>query len=169
MSDEPTSKPELIARINERWDALQALVAKLDAAGMERPLGDGWSAKVHLAHVAAWERSLMGILRKGNRAEAMGLPQEVWDAHDLEATNGVLATSADHRPLDTVLAESAAIHATLMALLESLTQEDLEKPYSHYQPADLPFNPNPVVGWVHGNTWDHYNEHIGWLEAGIRG
>ena len=56
----------------------------------------------------------------------------------------------------------------LVMLLNSMTQADLEMPYSHYQPDDLPYNGNPVGGWVHGNTWDHYNEHIGWLEAGLK-
>ena len=72
------------------------------------------------------------------------------------------------RPLPEVVAESQATHGELMALLNSMSQEDLEKPYSHYQPDVPPPNAAPVGGWVHGNTWDHYNEHIGWLEAGLK-
>jgi hypothetical protein len=167
MSDEPRTKPELLALIEERWTVLQALLRRLSDAEMEQPLGDGWSAKVHLGHLAAWERSLMGLLRKENRGDAMGLPREIWDAHDLDGTNGYLARATGVKSLETVRSESDATHAELMALLTSMTQEDLEMPYSHYQPDDKPFNGSPVGGWVHGNTWDHYNEHIGWLEAGL--
>ncbi len=178
MSDEPTSKQALLDRIDERWGALQALVSALSPADMERPLGDGWSARVHFAHLTAWERSAIGLLRKQHRGDAMGLPRSLWDAHDQgdeatwadtgEAVNAALAATAETQPLAEVLAQSASTHAELLALLGSLTQEDLERPYSHYQPDDPPFNPAPVVGWVHGNTWSHYNEHIGWLEAGLK-
>ena len=179
MSDEPTTKQALLERIDERWAALQALVSTLSAADMERPLGDGWSAKVHLAHLAAWERSAIGLLRKQHRGDAMGLPRSLWDAHDKgdegswpetgELVNATLAATAETQPLDQVLGESASTHEEVIALLNSMTQEDLERPYSHYQPDDPPYNPAPVVGWIHGNTWDHYNEHIGWLEAGLKG
>lgn len=168
MADEPTTKPELLARIDERWGALQDLLAKLSPADQERPLGDGWSAKVHLAHLAIWERSLMGLLRKQDRAAAMGIPAEIWGSHDEDTINNLAAQRAMDRPLAEVTANSEEVHAELMELVRSMSQEDLEKPYSHYQPNDPPDNTAPVVGWVHGNTWDHYNEHIGWLEAGLK-
>ncbi|MGE3074037.1 MAG: ClbS/DfsB family four-helix bundle protein [Dehalococcoidia bacterium] len=168
MSDPPTTKPELMTLINERWDALQSLFASMTDEELDQPLGDGWSAKVHLAHVSGWERSLMGLLRKGDRGAAMGLAPEVWSSHDTDAINAALADLALQESPAVILQTAGAVHGELMALLESLSQEDLEKPYSEYQPGDLPYNGNPVGGWVHGNTWDHYNEHIGWLEAGLR-
>ena len=168
MGDEPTTKPELLGLIDERWSVLQQLLGKLSDTEMERPLGDGWSAKVHLGHLAGWERSLMGLLRKQNRGDAMGVPREIWDAHELDGTNGYLARATEVKSLAIVRSESDATHGELVMLLNSMTQADLEMPYSHYQPDDLPYNGNPVGGWVHGNTWDHYNEHIGWLEAGLK-
>jgi hypothetical protein len=168
MSDPPTTKPELLALIDERWAVLQGLLGKLSDDDMERPLGDGWSAKGHLAHLALWERSLMGLLRKQDRAEAMGIPAQLWAGHDTDAINNFVVERSNARPLEDVVAESDRTHQELVSLLHSITQEDLEKPYSHYQPEDLPYSSNPVGGWVHGNTWDHYNEHIGWLEAGLK-
>ena len=109
----------------------------------------------------------------------MGVPRETWDAHATgdesswpatgEAVNTALAAIAARQTLNQVLSQSASTHEELLAQLGSMTQEDLERPYSHYQPDDPPFNPAPVVGWIHGNTWDHYDEHIGWLEAGLNG
>lgn len=163
----PTTKPELMATIAERWSDLQSLVSALSSGELERPLGDGWSAKVHLAHIAAWERSLMGLLRKQDRGEAAGLPPDVWAGHDTDQMNAFIAERAAPRPLEDVLTESSATHGELMALLESLSQEDLQKPYSDYQPQDPRYNAEPVVGWVHGNTFYHYDEHIGWLKAGL--
>lgn len=168
MADVPTTKPELLALIRVRWDAFQELLGQLSEADMDRPLGDGWSAKQHAAHVTAWEKSLHGLLRKQDRGAAMGLPPELWAGHDLEAINGFLAVEAAPKTVHAVLREASETHDELMALLESMKQEQLEQPYSDYQPFDPKPNANPVGGWVHGNTWDHYNEHIGWLEQGLR-
>lgn len=168
MADEPTTKPELMARIHERWDALQAVLKTLDNEAMDAVRADGWSPKVHLAHITVWERSLLGLLRKQQRWEAMGIPQLLWDTHDTDAINGHVAEAASAADLAEVRKQSLATHVELMEHLESMSQEALEKPYSEYQPGDFPYSESPVGGWVHGNTWDHYNEHIGWLEAGIR-
>ena len=43
---------------------------------------------------------------------------------------------------------------------------DLQKPYSHYQPKD-PDEKRPVVGWVAGNTYEHYAEHIDWINQAL--
>ena len=167
MTEPPRTKPELLGLIDERWKVLQDLLHDLNGRQLEQPLGDGWSTKVHLAHLALWERSLMGLLRKEDRGVAMGIPSELWAGHDTDAINNFVAERSKAQPLDEVIGNSTQTHHELMTLLKSLSQEDLELPYSHYQPDDLPHNPNPVGGWVHGNTWDHYNEHIGWLEAGL--
>ncbi|MGE0600210.1 MAG: ClbS/DfsB family four-helix bundle protein [Dehalococcoidia bacterium] len=168
MTEPPRTKPELLILIRERWGALQSLVSALGGDEVDEPLGDGWSAKVHVAHIAAWERSLMALLRKQDRGAAMGLAPEVWASHDTDAINAVIAEESVGMPAEEVIEDATRVHGELMALIDSLSQEDLEKPYSEYQPGDLPYNGNPVGGWVHGNTWDHYNEHIGWLEAGLK-
>jgi hypothetical protein len=168
MTDPPTSKPELLALIRERWDVLQDLLSRLNDEELERPLGDGWSAKSHIAHLDAWEVSLTSLLRKQDRGAAMELPPGMWERHDLEEINAFIAKRAEGQRLRDVRDSALSTHTDVMQLLDSLTQEDLEKSYSHYQPFDPEPNPAPVAGWVHGNTWDHYNEHIGWLEAGLR-
>lgn len=169
MAGEPTTKPELIALINERWDALQDVLKGLDNEAMDRQLPDGWSPKMHLAHITVWERSLLGLLRGQDRAEAMGIPKLLWDGHDTDAINGHVAEAASTMDLQEIRKQSLATHVELMEQLESMSQEDLERPYSEYQPGNGEYNAAPVGGWVHGNTWDHYNEHIAWLKNGLKG
>ena len=53
-------------------------------------------------------------------------------------------------------------HARLVAALGKLRDADLQKPYSYYQTKDAD-EKRPVVGWVAGNTYEHYAEHIGWI------
>ncbi|MGD9933009.1 MAG: DinB family protein [Dehalococcoidia bacterium] len=154
-------------RIDERWQELLALLDGLDAVGIERPLGDGWTVKVHVAHITAWERSLLGILKKGSRADAMGVPGDLWQGHDTDAINAFLAARARGERAEAIREQLLETHAELTGVLRGLTDEDVALPYSAYQPHDPPSNANPVSGWIAGNTWEHYEEHIGWLRAGL--
>ena len=58
-------------------------------------------------------------------------------------------------------------HAALMAGLGKLSDADLKQPYSHFQPGD-PDEKRPVIGWVAGNTYEHYAEHIGWINQLVK-
>jgi len=169
MAGEPTTKPELMALIRERWDVLQGILEGLDNEGMERAISGDWSPKMHLAHVTAWERSLLALLRKQDRGEAMGIPAALWEGHDTDAINSFVAAAAAVTDVREVRRQAMATHGELMGQLEAMTQEDLARPYSEYQPGVGEYNSRPVGGWVHGNTWDHYDEHIGWLNEGLRG
>jgi hypothetical protein len=54
----------------------------------------------------------------------------------------------------------------LLDALDGLTDADLFKTYSHYQP-DEPGKDSgaPILGWIAGNTYAHYAEHQGWIQA----
>lgn len=160
-------RSELLSAIEDRWSRLQKLLSHLSEAEKERPLTDGWTPKQHVAHLSAWERSLLALLRKQQRSQAMGLPVYLWDSADEEKINAFIAEKAAARPLETVADESSATHDELMRLLESMTADEFGLPYSSYQPFDPELNARPVIGWVRGNTWEHYEEHIGWLEQGL--
>ena len=58
-------------------------------------------------------------------------------------------------------------HGALMAGLGKLSDADLKQPYSHFQPGD-PDEERPVIGWVAGNTYEHYAEHIGWINQLVK-
>ena len=158
---------EVRDQIGGRWAELMGLLETLSEPEYERPLGDGWPVKVHLAHITAWERSLLGILGKRSRAAAMGVPEVLWQQEDTDAINGFLAAQATGETTGAILERLRDTHAEVVEAIGALTDKDLERPYSDYQPGDLPYNPDPVGGWVAGNTWEHYEEHIGWLRAGL--
>lgn len=160
------SVEELLRRIDSRWQKLQGLLGALTPADWERPLGDGWPVKVHVAHLAAWERSALGILNGASRPEAMGVPQDLWDRHNTDEINDHLANHAMELPAASARQELDESHQAIVARLSSMTVDELLKPYSHYQP-DAPQIAEPVIGWVVGNTFGHYDEHIEWLEAGL--
>lgn len=163
------SKQELVRRIEVRWRKLQGLLGALVPADWERPLGDGWPVKVHVAHLADWEDSLLGLLEKRSRAAAMGIPEELWARHDTDEVNRVMADRAMGASPTDCRERLERTHARVVEMVEEMTEADLLLPYSHYQPGEGVENAAPVVGWVVGNTFGHFDEHIGWLEAGLIG
>ncbi len=166
MTDVEWTRPGLLARIGERWLQLEAIVASFPADRRESPGPDGWSLKDHVAHVTAWERSLLALLRGEDRAAAVGLDRAFYDAHETDIlVNAAIRDLHLADPFDSALEDFAATHREVLALLDGLDDSALSLPYSHYQPEDLPYNERPVIGWIAGNTFEHFEEHTGWLTA----
>jgi len=152
----------VMAPIETGWDELNALIDSLGPQGLTLTGSDGWAVKDHLVHIAAWELSLLGLLEGADRRSAMGVP----DAdEETDAINAAVWALHRGKTPEEARAYSRDTHAALMALLGRLSEADLERPYNHFQPNDPrdPSDNRPAVDWVAGNTWEHYAEHIGWI------
>lgn len=149
-----------ISRIDAAWKELSLLVKKLGPDGLMAKAADGWAVKDHLAHIGAWEHSLRGLIEGQDREVAMGLHEPVEEGTD--AVNDAVFKLHQYETGEEALKYFGDSHAQLMAALGKLTDADLQKPYSHYQPSD-PEEKRPVKGWVAGNTYEHYAEHIDWI------
>lgn len=158
------TKEELLTRMAIAYDAAEALLAAHDQAALTRPLSEsGWSAKDYLAHLMVWEGSIVSLLQKKDRMKAMGLNKETTDLNDFDAQNDVLYHLHKDRSLDDVTRAFRDTHQQLLALLADLTDEDLHKPYRDYQPQETDkgeYINNPIMGWLAGDTYAHYAEHI---------
>jgi len=149
-----------MSRIDAAWNELSDLVTKLGPDGLMATAADGWAVKDHLVHVGAWEKSLLGLIEGEDRLAAMGLHEPVEEETD--AINDAIVRLHQDETSEQALKYFRDSHAQLIAALARLTDADLQKPYSHYQPSD-PDEKRPVMGWVAGNTYEHYAEHIGWI------
>jgi len=172
MSQEPIAaaaalpaKTEVVDRIDQAWQELQAAIGAAPEDALTRPGEDGWSVKDHLAHLAAWERSLLALLRGEDRAAALGADPGSYRTVGIDALNAGIHQRAQTIPLADVLAEFRLGHERLLTTLDSLTDADLRRPYAAYQPHDPEAPSAPVVGWVAGNTYEHYREHVGTIRA----
>ena len=162
-----TAGNSVLAPIDKGWRELNALVESLGPSGLLLTGADGWSVKDHLAHIAAWEASLLALFDGADMAAAMGVAQpeggidalndEVWKRH------------RDLRP-EQALAYLRSTHDALVARLAAMSDADLGLSYNHYQPNDPrdPADDRPAVEWVAGDTWEHYAEHIPWIQAIVR-
>ena len=150
-----------MARIETSWNELVELVNQVQGAGGLTQIGaDGWSVKDHLAHIGAWEHSLLALIEGRDRLAGMGLHDPVDENTD--AVNDAVWKLHRNQTPEQALKYFRDSHTQLLAALGKLSDADLDKPYGHYQAAD-PDEKRPVVGWVAGNTYEHYAEHIGWI------
>lgn len=62
-------------------------------------------------------------------------------------------------PVD-VLATLRTAQSRPPDLIGGMSDEDLARPYSHFQPDSPPYYPNPLVGWIAGSSFGHVDLHL---------
>ena len=162
----PTTTDAVLAELDRAWAELEDTINRLDAAALTGPTdAAGWTAKDHLAHLAAWERSLIALLAGEDRAAALGVDPALYARGDIDVINAALRTQHAVRPLAEVLGDLRETHERTRATVAALSAGDLALPYAHYQPRERPDETAAVVHWVAGDTYEHYREHRGWIMA----
>lgn len=167
--EEAYTVANLLRRIGDRRGRLEAVLAPLSDEEMSAPRADGWAVRDHLAHIVGWEGSLLALLRGESRALAVGLTPGEYETLDTDAINARILADSRGLPLAEVKRRFAERHEEVLAFLRGMSDAGLMLPYSHYQPNDPPRNENPVIGWIAGNTFGHYEEHLEWIEKSLRG
>jgi hypothetical protein len=164
MSATPdTDTTALLARIRASRNALEIAANSLSDEQLVAPGPDGWSAKDHLAHVAAWEDCLLGYLNGRGAGQTFGLPDGELGT---DAVNAILHRRYADLTASEAREKFAVSHAAVMAGLEALTDADIARPLASYLPdRDDDTARQPVLGWIVGNTCEHYDEHRGWILA----
>ena len=161
------TKAELMSEIESSWSKLDMALNRLREAQLTNPKdAEGWAVKDHLIHMAAWERSVVFALQGKPRHEGLGVDEELYLNGNDDEINAAIQKQTAKMPASEALAELRNVHSQMMNLLEGLSDEDLQKPYSHYLPNE-PGEPdnNPVLYKIHGNTANHFNEHLGWIQS----
>jgi len=163
MSDRPATKAELLRLIQQGWDDFHAFLARYSREQLST-LKDavGWTPKDHIVHLAVWEDSIHVLLNGQSQREGLGLDEATW-ASDYDHQNAVLRERYLALTLDEVLDLFRRSHARLIAKIETLSDEDLRKPYRHYDPTSD--DDRPIIGWIIGDTYEHYQEHAPWIAA----
>jgi hypothetical protein len=169
MTDETVlSKTELLARIERGWDEFKTYIKTLTDSQLTTPTdAAGWTAKDHLTHIAVWEDGTFAIFQGLDRPEYMGVDKATWDSHDYDKINAVIQQRHKNKSLAETMTMLNETHRRVVDKLQSLSDEELQRPYNHYQPgssADA-----PAINWVTGNTYEHYAEHIPWIDAIVKG
>ena len=172
MSEERvTKKSDLLDHIDRDWSALSAALAQLSLETMTTIQDDqGWTVKGHLVHLYYWERSALYFLQGKPRHAGLDVPEAIYAGDDVDVINEVVFQKHQALSLDQALAQLRELQLELLAALDPLTDEDLQKPYRHYLP-DEPGEGDgpPAMNVVYGNSAHHFREHLAWIEALVAG
>lgn len=167
MNDEiinaPVNRANMLRFIEQGWNAMHAYLSTLSEAQLTTPKdAAGWTVKDHIIHLAVWEDGVFALLEGTARWKGMGLDEATWDG-DIDEINAAIQQRYRDMPLDQALQTWRRSHERLVSKIEALTDEDLLRPYRHFQPDSD--EERPVYGWIVGNTFGHYHEHKPWMEA----
>jgi hypothetical protein len=152
--DPPRTVVELSAMIDRERGALEQAVSGMS----EETFVDtsaGWSAKDHLAHVAAWERRLLGEVEGDQVAARFGLDEAAIANAETDVINAMIhARYRDDSPA-TVRAEFRAAGEALQALMAGMSDADLMRPVRPDDPMV-----DTLVDLIAWDTYRHYPDHV---------
>jgi tetratricopeptide (TPR) repeat protein len=138
-------KTRLIQLLDLSRSFQQQLIADLDPAQRNAPgTWEDWSIKDELAHVIAWQLNSLA------RIAALRHDEPVPDFSDYHTINRSIYNTNRQRTLAEITAEGDRVHADLVALIQSLSEDELTRPvrFSDREPSSL-------AAQIMGNGFEH--------------
>lgn len=169
MSDEETAVTvaELRRRMEAGWQAFAGAIDALSPDQLDGPQDAArWTVQDHMAHLAAWADGIAALLRGEPRWAAMGLAISAAEREglDYDALNEQIAARHRSKSAAEVRAWLAAAHRRVADAVAAMSDADLLRPYGSFlSPPDAAGD--PIFGYVAGNTYEHYAEHLPWIQA----
>ncbi len=111
----PQSTSELMALIDQEWNALMQVVDRLTPQQMTNPDSGGWLPKDNLAHLAAWMRVMKdSYLHRMPEYQSMGIEAERFKQLDTDGVNAVLFERDRNRSTLQVLSELKSTYSDVV-------------------------------------------------------
>ena len=159
------TKSDLLANIRRDRAQFDALVARVGEARMTEPaLEDGWSVKDVLAHISAWEKICLALVRNNQPIQAPPLGES---GPSTDVINQKIYEESRGKRLDDIVAEARRSYADLLALVEGLSEDALTAVLGAGQEGTG--GSPPVWQLISGNSDDHYREHSAQIERWLGG
>jgi hypothetical protein len=149
----PKTKEKLLEEIRARHQRFEEKIAGLPRDVLLRPRTVGaWSVKDTVAHITAWEKSLLSRYDDG----LVGGPAK--DGHAGEtigAVNRRIFEENLSRSLDDVMADFNATYRRMLSVIESIPEEDMFARGKYAWTGQY-----RLLDYIWGNTAGHYAEHL---------
>lgn len=152
------NKADLIQRLETDWARLQQSLDGLSEEQLHAPgiVGE-WSIKDILAHITAWQTSLIAAMFKAER----GLnPEATGAGATVDELNAQWYRELKDRPFDQVWDDLDASYHQLLGRLENWSEADLFEPKRFKWMKGQPFE-----RYLAGDSYEHYAEHAEQIEA----
>jgi hypothetical protein len=144
------TKFELLNQIRNERGYLEKTLARLTLAQMLIPGVDGrWSVKDALAHISTWERWMI----RWTNSLLQGKKPETPEAWNVDQMNEETYKRVKEIPLAEVLEEFRLSYWDSLALVESLSEEQLQTIYNETWPM------GPLWTGIAANMNWHYRDH----------
>jgi hypothetical protein len=167
MNENEITKAQLLERIEASWEELQTVLGSLDDAPLTRvDPASGWAVIDHLTHLAAWERGIAYLLTHRSRYEGMGITPKQWRDLTMDEVNEVVHQAGKGRVAAETLAIFRQSHTEMLDALAEMSDADLMRPYRDFSASEADSD-QPIIGWIIGDTYEHYEEHLGYIRAAI--
>lgn len=164
-NDNEMTKTQLLERIQTGWEELMGVLVSLDDATKERvDPASGWAIGDHLFHLAAWEQGIAYLLTGRSRTAGMGITADQWRDLTMDQINDLVHEHGRGRPAAEAMATLRLAHDEMLNALAGLDDADLRRGYATFD-AQSQGNGRPIIGWIIGDTYDHYEEHLGYIRA----
>jgi hypothetical protein len=143
------TRTELLDAIRTGRRSLETTLERLSDDQMTDRIDETWTRKDVVAHLASWERRVVGLLERLRSGAPADPPVET------DALNERYWRESRDRSLDDVRADERAAYEALIAAIEGATDEELFDG-SHFAWTEG----EPLAAWFRGNSDEHYDEHL---------
>ena len=159
-----TKTRELLADNTAVWTVFNQLSNRTPEQQMTSSKdSQGWAAKDHIFHLAAWENSVVFFLEGKPRYEGLQIKKELYSTEVYDDINAaIFQQNKDKSILDAVL-QLGQTHEKLLKIIDTLNDDDLQKTYQQYLP-DERGNNRLVFEVIYSNTVAHFEEHKKYIE-----
>lgn len=162
----PPTMAELRAQMDAGLSSFLAALDRLDASQLVGPVDAvGWTVRDHLVHLAVWADGIATLLRREDRWASMGLANPGSGERDYDAMNETIRRQHVRRTPAEAREWLVAAHQRIATALEGMSDADLAAPYERYAPPFTGDSGDPIWRYVAGDTFEHYAEHLPWMQA----
>jgi len=158
MEPEPKDRQQLLDSIRAGRAEWDAALAQVDERRMFEPALYGrWSVQDLIAHIGWWEQRIVNVYHHVTEGTPLDPPLGNLSEDDI---NDQVYRQYHDAPLKAIRDMELSAYADLLGLAESAPEEALFNP-RHFAWTDG----RPFWGWLAGNSYEHYAEHLPALRA----
>jgi len=150
MTETPTTptRDEALRLMDDGWGGFNGRVTSMPSEQLELHIGDGWTRKQMLAHIATWHDLTVDRL---TRFADSGEPSDLAEGED--AINARAGRAAEGRTTGEIVLSMADSYRRLRREVSTLSD------------AQLAAHEGWAASIIAGNSYGHYAEHLPDLEA----